>query len=192
MGNHLTNAVARVFPSKVLMLFQCGSGAINTLKAQLRGKKLACLGTDLWYRFRRANSCLQLSPSTDSISVHDLEFERETYSNFKNVNTALNSYTLVKRHPVNIHIHMEDRPKIQPVSNSAGKHSPAVTHQDVLFASLILCPSHEQDFCHWEPENGLSQILFFNLKKESHFTNFLAFKKLSITATVLREAVVNR
>lgn len=59
-GNHLTNAAVRIFPSKVLMSFQYGSGAINTLKGQLRGKKLAYLGTDLWYRFRWANSCLQL------------------------------------------------------------------------------------------------------------------------------------
>lgn len=163
--NHLTNAVVRVFPSKVLMLFQYGSGAINTLEGQLCGKKLAYLGTDLWYWFRKVNSCLQLCPLTDSITVYDLESEWEIYANFKNINTGLNSYTLVKQHPVNTHKHMEDWAKIQPMSNWAGKHSLAMTHQDVLFTSLIPCPSHEQDFCHWEPENGLSQLLVFILKR---------------------------
>lgn len=49
VGNDLTQAVARVFTSKVLMLFQYGSRAINTLKGQLCGKKLAYLETDLWF-----------------------------------------------------------------------------------------------------------------------------------------------
>lgn len=126
----MANAVVRVFPSKVLMLmlFQYGRGAINTPKGQLRGKKLAYLGThlgtDLWHRFRRANSCLQLCPLTDSVTVPDLESEREMCSDFKNIKTALNSYTLVKWHPVNIHIRVEDGPKTQPMSDSSGKHGP--------------------------------------------------------------------
>lgn len=66
-------------------------------------KKPAYLGTDLWYRLQKANSCLQLCPLMDSITVHDLEFEWENYSNFENINAALNSYALVKWHPVNTH-----------------------------------------------------------------------------------------
>lgn len=83
------------------------------------------------------------------------------------MNIVLNSNTLVKRHPVHIDIDMENRPKTQTMSNSAGKQNPAMTHKDVLFASLILCPLHKQDFCHWEPENGLPQISFFNLSRVS-------------------------
>lgn len=30
-----------------------------------------------------------------SVTVHDLEFEQEIYSNFKNIDSALNSYTLL-------------------------------------------------------------------------------------------------
>lgn len=71
------------------------------------------------------------------------------------MNMALISYTFVKRHPVNRHTDMENWPKIQSMSNPAGKQNPAMTHHDVLF------PSHKEDFGHWEPENGLPQILGF-------------------------------
>lgn len=37
-----------------------------------------------------------LLTTPSSITVHDLEFEQEIYSDFKNINSALNSYTLVK------------------------------------------------------------------------------------------------
>lgn len=56
------------------------------------------------------------------------------------MNTALNSYTLVKKHPVNTHADMENWPKIQCTSNPAEKQNPAMTHHNVLF------PSHKQEF----------------------------------------------
>lgn len=108
---------------------------------------------------------------------------------FKNMNITLNSYTLVKRHPVNIHIDMENSPKIQSMSNSAGKWNPAMTHQDHHFASLIPHSSHKQDFCHWEPENGLLQILFLNLNKVS-FHKFPGILKKP-PRTFLREEAAN-
>lgn len=46
-GNHLTSTVVRVCPSKILVSFQYGSGAINTLKGHQHGGKLAYLETDL-------------------------------------------------------------------------------------------------------------------------------------------------
>lgn len=40
----MTNTVVRVFPSKVLMLFQYGSGAINTLERAVTWKKANIFG----------------------------------------------------------------------------------------------------------------------------------------------------
>lgn len=95
----------------------------------------------------------------DSITVHDLEFEWENYSNFKNINAALNSYALVKWHPVNTHGGSAKNIARAQFSREAQPcHDPSDS-----FLSLILCPLREQDFCHWTSENKLSQILFFRV-----------------------------
>lgn len=95
----------------------------------------------------------------------------------------------MKRHALNTHT--EAQPKIQPVSDSAGKHSPPVTHQVILGKSDPVPLARAGFLSLGTGDRAIFFFFFFKqLTLRADFINPLPFSKLP-TAAPFHEVAAN-